>query len=43
MLSECPASVKEIYDLDLPRPRDYVDPEFLRIRETIEANTDLAL
>ena len=43
LLSECPASVKEIYDLDLPRPRDYVDPEFLRIRETIEANTDLAL
>ncbi len=43
LLSECPASVKEIYELSLPRPRDYVDPEFLRIREMIEENTDLAL
>ena len=43
MLSACPASVKEVYELTLPRPRDYVDPEFLKIREAIEANTDLAL
>ena len=44
LLSECPATVKEIYSLDqLPRPRDYVDPEFLRIREMIEDNMDLAL
>ncbi len=43
VLSKCPATVKEVYDISLPRPRDYVDPEFLRIREAIEANTDLAL
>lgn len=43
VLSACPASVKEVYELTLPRPRDYVDPEFLKIREAIEANTDLAL
>ncbi len=44
LLSECPATVKEIYSLDqLPRPRDYVDPKFLRIREMIEDNMDLAL
>lgn len=43
VLSSCPATVKSIYDITLPRPRDYVDPEFLRIREEIEAKTDLAL
>ena len=43
LLSECPAKVKEIYPVNLPRPRDYVDSEFLRLRETIEENTDLAL
>ena len=35
LLSECPASVKEIYELSLPRPRDYVDAEFLSIREML--------
>ena len=43
LLSRCPATIKQIYDVPLPRPRDYVDPEFLAIREAIEANTDLAL
>ncbi len=43
LLSQCPAHVKEIYEVNLPRPRDYVDPEFLALREAIEANTDLAL
>lgn len=43
LLSKCPAHVKEIYNVDLPRPRDYVDQKFLSIREAIEANTDLAL
>ena len=43
VLSSCPATVKKIYEIDMPRPRDYVDPEFLRIREEIEENTDLAL
>lgn len=43
LLSRCPATIKQIYDVSLPRPRDYVDPEFLAIREAVEANTDLAL
>lgn len=43
LLSQCPAHVKEIYEVNLPRPRDYVDPDFLALREAIEANTDLAL
>ena len=43
LLSNCPAHVKAIYDIDLPRPRDTVSPDFLRIRKEISDNTDLAL
>lgn len=44
LLTKRPARVKEIYDLkDLPRPRDYVSREFLKIRKTITENTDLDL
>jgi len=43
LLSKCPGTVKEIYDVDLPRPRDMVSPEFLRLRKTVSENTDLAL
>jgi NitT/TauT family transport system ATP-binding protein/sulfonate transport system ATP-binding protein len=43
LLSECPAKVKEIYEVNLPRPRNTIDPEFLRIRKEVSENTDLAL
>jgi NitT/TauT family transport system ATP-binding protein len=43
LLSQCPATVKQIYDLKLPRPRNTIDPEFLRIRKEVSDNTDLAL
>ncbi len=43
LLSACPARVKDIYVPDLPRPRDNISERFLRIREEIEANTDMAL
>lgn len=43
LLSQCPAQIKQVYEIGWKRPRDYVDPEFLRLREEIEANTDLAL
>lgn len=43
LLSNYPAKVKEIYDIDLPRPRDAVSPDFLRLRKIISDNTDLAL
>lgn len=43
LLSNRPAHVKAVYDIDLPRPRDTVSPEFLRIRKEISDNTDLAL
>lgn len=44
LFSERPAKVKAEYSLEhLKRPRDYMDKEFLRTREHIESNTDLAL
>lgn len=44
LLGKRPAAVKEIYDLScLPRPRDYVSDEFMRMREKITENMDLEL
>lgn len=44
LLSNFPAKVKQVYDLSsLGRPRDMMDPEFLRFRTEISDNTDLAL
>lgn len=44
LLSNCPATVKEVYDLSgLSKPRHTMDPAFLKIRAAISANTDLAL
>jgi len=43
LLTNCPARVKEIYDINLPRPRNTIDQEFLRLRKLISENTDLAL
>ena len=40
VLSGCPTSVKAEYQIDLPRPRDYVDPEFLRLRAEITSLLD---
>lgn len=30
-----PGTIKEIYDIDLPRPRDRANPEFIALRKTI--------
>ena len=35
ILNSCPTSVKTEYLVDLPRPRDYIDPKFLKIRQEI--------
>lgn len=43
LLSNRPATIKEIYDINLPRPRDTISQEFLKIRKEISDNTDLAL
>ena len=44
LLSNCPAHVKQVYDLGyLGRPRNTTSPDFLRTRTEISDNTDLAL
>lgn len=43
LLHNCPTSVKEEYIVDLPRPRNYLDPEFLRLRKLISAAMDMTL
>lgn len=43
VMRNCPTSIKTEYEIRLPRPRDYVDPEFLRYREEISAVVDKAL
>lgn len=43
LLTQCPARIKKIYPIDLPRPRSTTDPQFLAIRKAIAEHTDLAL
>ncbi|MFV0465737.1 MAG: ABC transporter ATP-binding protein [Lachnospiraceae bacterium] len=43
LLSECPARVKEVYPIDMPRPRNMVSDEFLNLRTVISDNTDLSI
>lgn len=37
VLHNCPTSVKQEFQIDLPRPRNYVSPEFLKLRREIDA------
>lgn len=43
LLTNCPTHIKEEYIIDMPHPRSYVDPEFLRLRQRITDNMDLTL
>jgi len=43
LFTKCPAQVKEIYPILMPKPRDEISREFLNIRSEISDNTDLAL
>ena len=43
VMTNCPTRIKTEYVIDLPRPRNYVDPEFLKLREEISAVVDKAL
>ena len=43
LLTNCPSTIKKEYKIDLPRPRSYVDPEFLRLRQIITGETDKTL
>lgn len=40
LLTNCPTAIKQEYIVDLPRPRSYVDPGFLKLRQLIVDNTD---
>jgi len=40
VLTNCPSEVKAEFVIDLPRPRNYVDPEFLTLRKRISAVVD---
>ncbi len=42
VLSNCPARIKKEYIVDLPRPRNYVSPEFLALRKEIDDIMDSA-
>ena len=35
LLSDCPSQIRAEYKIDLPRPRDLVSPEFMRLRKEI--------
>lgn len=43
VLTNCPTRIKREYKIDLPRPRDYVDPQFLALREEITSIVDKTL
>ena len=43
LLSSCPARVKNVYPIRLPRPRDMLSAEFLALREEISAAMDLSV
>ena len=43
VLTNCPATVKKEYKIDLPRPRNLVSPEFLALRKEITSILDSTL
>lgn len=43
LLTNCPAKVKKIYEVNIAKPRDTMSEEFLRLRNEISDNMDLAL
>ena len=43
VMKNCPSSIKKEYIIDLPRPRDYVSAEFLRLRQEITDIVDKTL
>ncbi|MEG0167961.1 MAG: ABC transporter ATP-binding protein, partial [Ruthenibacterium sp.] len=40
LLTNCPTQIKTEYKIELPHPRSYIDPEFLRLRKEITDNMD---
>ena len=43
LMPNCPSTIKKEYIIDMPHPRNYVDPEFLRLRQEITENMDKSL
>lgn len=43
VMSALPGHVKTSHDIDMPKPRNYTDPVFLKMRKIISDDTDLAL
>ena len=43
VMTNCPTNIKKEYPVNLARPRDYVDPAFLGLREEISAIVDKSL
>lgn len=43
VLSNCPTHIKKEYEINLPRPRNYVAEEFLKLREEISSVIDKAV
>jgi NitT/TauT family transport system ATP-binding protein/sulfonate transport system ATP-binding protein len=43
LFTNCPASIKKEYVIDLPRPRDYTAENFLKLRDEITRNMDRTL
>ncbi len=43
LFTKCPARLKQIYPINLSRPRDMIDSEFLEIRKEISDNFDLSI
>ena len=41
LLTNCPAEIKTEYKIDLPRPRNYTDEAFLKLRDEITQNMDM--
>lgn len=40
LLTNCPSIIRKEYLIDLPRPRNYVDPKFLQLRQEISHEMD---
>ncbi len=43
LFTNCPATIKKEYVIDLPRPRDYTAENFLKLRDEITRNMDRTL
>lgn len=43
LFTKCPAQVKEVYPVNMEKPRDEISEKFLKMRKMVSENTDLAL